>query len=90
MLLAVDLLEVCHPNNYNIGLLGYSPLGGGTLSGKYLDVNYQDAGKGRLNLFPGLMDRYNESIAKVCSLTSVLLDVHYRGQMIKQENGIVA
>ncbi|KAA0036042.1 protein tas [Cucumis melo var. makuwa] len=60
----VDLVEVCHPNNYNVGLLGYSPLGGGTLSGKYLDVNYQDSGKGRLSLFPGFMDRYNKSIAK--------------------------
>lgn len=63
---AVDLVEVCHPNNCNIGLLGYSPLGGGSLSGKYLDPDSEAARKGRLNLFPGYMERYNKSIAKVC------------------------
>lgn len=63
---AVDLVEVCHPNNYNIGLLAYSPLGGGSLSGKYLDINSEAAKRGRLNLFPGYMERYNRSIAKVC------------------------
>lgn len=60
----VDLVEVCHPNNYNVGLLAYSPLGGGSLSGKYLDINSDAAKKGRLNLFPGYMERYNKSIAK--------------------------
>ncbi|KAK9098438.1 hypothetical protein Syun_025483 [Stephania yunnanensis] len=38
-LLAVDLAEVCHPNNYNIGLLAYSPLAGGALNRKYLDID---------------------------------------------------
>lgn len=60
----VDLVEVCHPNNCNIGLLAYSPLGGGTLSGKYLDINSEAAKIGRLNLFPGYMERYNESVSK--------------------------
>ncbi|XP_039116747.1 LOW QUALITY PROTEIN: protein tas-like [Dioscorea cayenensis subsp. rotundata] len=60
----IDLVEVCHPNNCNIGLLAYSPLGGGSLSGKYLDINSEAAKKGRLNLFPGYMERYNKSIAK--------------------------
>ncbi|KAM7278371.1 hypothetical protein ACFE04_005505 [Oxalis oulophora] len=60
----VDLVEVCHPNNNNIGLLSYSPLGGGSLTGKYLDINSEAAKKGRLNLFPGYMERYNRSIAK--------------------------
>lgn len=60
----VDLVEVCHPNNYNIGLLAYSPLGGGNLSGKYLDVGSEAARKGRLNLFPGYMERYIKSYAK--------------------------
>ncbi|XP_009770016.1 uncharacterized protein LOC107763504 [Nicotiana tabacum] len=60
----VDLVEVCHPNNCNIGLLSYSPLAGGTLSGKYLDNNSEAARKGRLNLFPGYMERYNKSLAK--------------------------
>ncbi|KAK1267756.1 putative aldo-keto reductase 1 [Acorus gramineus] len=60
----VDLVEVCHPNNCNIGLLAYSPLGGGSLSGKYFDINSEAAKKGRLNLFPGYMERYNISVAK--------------------------
>ncbi|KAK3032044.1 hypothetical protein RJ639_035481 [Escallonia herrerae] len=60
----IDLVEVCHPNNCNIGLLAYSPLAGGSLSGKYLDVQSEAARKGRLNLFPGYMERYNKSLAK--------------------------
>ncbi|KAJ0966492.1 hypothetical protein J5N97_023409 [Dioscorea zingiberensis] len=60
----IDLIEVCHPNNCNIGLLAYSPLGGGSLSGKYMDPNSEAAKKGRINLFPGYMERYNRSIAK--------------------------
>ncbi|XP_071938087.1 uncharacterized protein [Coffea arabica] len=60
----IDLVEVCHPNNCNISLLSYSPLGGGALTGKYLDINSEAAKKGRLNLFPGYMERYNKSIAR--------------------------
>ena len=62
--ITVDLVEVCHPNNCNVGLLAYSPLAGGVLTGKYLDVN-TDISKSRLNLFPGYMARYNASLAKV-------------------------
>ncbi|XP_024996115.1 uncharacterized protein LOC112529207 [Cynara cardunculus var. scolymus] len=60
----VDLVEVCHPKNGNVGLLCYSPLAGGSLSGKYLDLESEAAKKGRLQLFPGYMERYNKSIAK--------------------------
>ncbi|KAK2989941.1 hypothetical protein RJ640_013865 [Escallonia rubra] len=60
----IDLVEVCHPNNCNIGLLADSPLAGGSLSGKYLDVQSEAARKGRLNLFPGYMERYSKSLAK--------------------------
>ncbi|XP_073153785.1 uncharacterized protein [Henckelia pumila] len=60
----IDLVEACHPNNYNIGLLAYSPLAGGALSGKYLDPNSEASKKGRFNLFPGYMERYNKSISK--------------------------
>ncbi|KAF7837465.1 Protein tas [Senna tora] len=60
----VDLVEVCHPKNCNIGLLAYSPLGAGSLTGKYIDINSEDAKKGRLNLFPGYMERYNKSVAR--------------------------
>lgn len=59
----VDLVEVCHPNNCNVGLLCYSPLAGGALSGKYLDLNSEASKKGRMNLFPGYMERYNKSLA---------------------------
>ncbi|KAK1430441.1 hypothetical protein QVD17_13164 [Tagetes erecta] len=60
----VDLVEVCHPKNCNVGLLCYSPLAGGSLSGKYLDAESEAAKKGRLQLFPGYMERYNKSIAR--------------------------
>ncbi|CAK9187803.1 unnamed protein product [Ilex paraguariensis] len=73
----VDLVEVCHPNNCNIGLLAYSPLGGGSLSGKYLDVNSEAARKGRINLFPGYMERYNRSIAKEATIQYVELAKKY-------------
>lgn len=69
----VDLVEVCHPNNYNIGLLAYSPLGGGNLTGKYLDPDSEAAKKGRLNLFPGYMERYISSYAKVVTAKYVEL-----------------
>ncbi|KAF3778491.1 Aldo-keto reductase [Nymphaea thermarum] len=61
---SLDLVEVCNRNNCNIGLLAYTPLGGGSLSGKYLDMDSEAAKKGRLNLFPGYMERYRSSLAK--------------------------
>ncbi|KAJ1386287.1 NADP-dependent oxidoreductase domain [Sesbania bispinosa] len=64
----VDLVEVCHPKNYNIGLLAYSPLGGGSLTGKYIDINSEAAKRGRLNLFPGYMERYNSSVAREATI----------------------
>ncbi|KAL6954844.1 hypothetical protein U1Q18_048280 [Sarracenia purpurea var. burkii] len=64
----VDLVEVCHPNNCNIGLLAYSPLGGGSLTGKYIDIDSEAAKRGRLNLFPGYMERYNKSVAKEATI----------------------
>ncbi|KAL2921339.1 Protein tas [Bienertia sinuspersici] len=73
LLTRFDLVEVCHPNNYNIGLLAYSPLGGGNLTGKYLDPSSEAAKKGRLNLFPGYMERYISSYAKVVTAKYVEL-----------------
>jgi aryl-alcohol dehydrogenase-like predicted oxidoreductase len=46
------LAEVCHREQ--VGLLAYSPLGFGVLSGKYLDPK----GSGRLTLYPGFGQRY--------------------------------
>lgn len=47
------LAEVCH--HANVGLLGYSPLAFGWLSGKYLA---DPAARGRITLFPGFGQRY--------------------------------
>jgi aryl-alcohol dehydrogenase-like predicted oxidoreductase len=41
------------PQNSNVGLLAYSPLAGGALTGKYTNPDYIAAKKGRFNLFPG-------------------------------------
>uniref|UniRef100_A0A803LMQ6 NADP-dependent oxidoreductase domain-containing protein n=1 Tax=Chenopodium quinoa TaxID=63459 RepID=A0A803LMQ6_CHEQI len=68
-----DLVEVCHPNNHNISLLAYSPLAGGNLTGKYLDPDCLAAKKGRLNLFPGYMERYINPYAKVVTAKYVEL-----------------
>jgi hypothetical protein len=46
-----ELAEACAPSNYNIGLLSYGVLLGGTLSGKYL--NGYEHSKGRHALFEG-------------------------------------
>jgi aryl-alcohol dehydrogenase-like predicted oxidoreductase len=45
--------------HYNVGLLAYSPLAGGSLTGKYRNKDPANENKGnRLTLFPGFMDRY--------------------------------
>ena len=49
------LAEACY--HHNVGLLPYSPLAAGTLSGKYRDEKSVDS-KSRLKIFPGFMDRY--------------------------------
>ena len=60
------LSEVCSPRNCNVGLLAYSPLAGGMLSGKYNkkkdgDGDGEDLSNCRLMKFPGFMDRYRQS-----------------------------
>jgi len=47
--------EVCY--HHNVGLLAYSPLAGGVLTGKYSDSTNLPK-NARLRLFPGFMDRY--------------------------------
>ncbi len=56
-----SLVEVCSPRNEDIGLLAYSPLAGGILTGKYAKPNCPSTA--RLNLFEGYMARYRNSIA---------------------------
>mmetsp|Transcript_12795 Transcript_12795/g.19611 ORF Transcript_12795/g.19611 Transcript_12795/m.19611 type:complete len:342 (+) Transcript_12795:344-1369(+) len=52
------LAEACY--HHNVGLLPYSPLASGTLSGKYRSLDKR--GNGRLTLFPGFMERYLNSL----------------------------
>ena len=52
----IGVLEVCHRGN--VGLLAYSPLAFGLLTGKYLQASPAD---GRLNLFSGFGARYRKS-----------------------------
>jgi len=63
-----DLAEVCAPRQGNVGLLAYSPLAGGALSGKYIQGNTtaggEDISKSRFNLFQGYMQRYTKSLAR--------------------------
>eukprot|EP00200_Dunaliella_tertiolecta_P004745 CAMPEP_0202356994 /NCGR_PEP_ID=MMETSP1126-20121109/11211_1 /ASSEMBLY_ACC=CAM_ASM_000457 /TAXON_ID=3047 /ORGANISM="Dunaliella tertiolecta, Strain CCMP1320" /LENGTH=331 /DNA_ID=CAMNT_0048949811 /DNA_START=121 /DNA_END=1116 /DNA_ORIENTATION=+ len=54
-----DLAETCR--RHNVGLLSYSPLAGGALTGKY---NRNPSEKARFNLFPGYMERYKTSMVK--------------------------
>ena len=52
------LAEACY--HHNVGLLPYSPLAGGILTGKYADADNVPE-NARLNLFPGFMSRYRGS-----------------------------
>jgi len=52
------LAEACY--HHNVGLLPYSPLAGGILTGKYADPDNVPE-SARLNLFPGFMSRYRGS-----------------------------
>jgi aryl-alcohol dehydrogenase-like predicted oxidoreductase len=53
--------EACYHNN--VGLLAYSPLASGTLTGKYrVDDDSMIPKNARLNMFPGFMSRYRQSL----------------------------
>lgn len=52
------LAEACY--HHKVGLLPYSPLAGGSLSGKYIKDNVPE--KCRYKMFPGFMDRYFGSL----------------------------
>ncbi len=62
------LAETCYYEN--LGLLAYSPLGFGSLSGKYIQ---DSSANGRLKLFPGFGQRYhkpnvNEAVAEYVAI----------------------
>jgi aryl-alcohol dehydrogenase-like predicted oxidoreductase len=55
-----ELAEACSPRNFNIGLLPWSPLAGGQLTGKYLPTESKhDSADYRLNKFKGYQQRFN-------------------------------
>lgn len=56
-----ELAEACAPSHYNIGLLPWTPLAGGALSGKYLDGARPP--EGRLVKYPKFMQRYLNSLS---------------------------
>lgn len=63
------LSEVCY--HEKVGLLAYSPLGFGFLSGKYLEPG----ASGRANLFPGFAQRYHkvnvsEAVVEYCAVAN--------------------
>jgi aryl-alcohol dehydrogenase-like predicted oxidoreductase len=51
-----ELAEACAPSHHNVGLLPYSPLGGGALSGKYRDKKLPEGS--RFQRYPQFMTRY--------------------------------
>lgn len=51
-----ELAEACAPSHYDIGLLPWTPLAGGALTGKYL--HGKKPAEGRLVKFPAFMQRY--------------------------------
>ena len=51
------MLEACSKTNNNVGLLAYSPLAGGTLSGKYLKPESVSP-EARMRKYVGFMHRY--------------------------------
>lgn len=59
-----DLAETCAKRNTNVGLLAYSPLAGGALSGKYNSAPAAELANARFNLFTGFMERFNKSLAR--------------------------
>eukprot|EP00775_Hariotina_reticulata_P004116 gene4116-4362_t len=68
-----DLAEMCR--RHNVSLLAYSPLAGGALSGKYIKGDCPKTA--RFNLFPGYMERYNKSLARVATEEYVKLAAKY-------------
>jgi aryl-alcohol dehydrogenase-like predicted oxidoreductase len=68
----INLAEVCHREN--IGLLAYSPLAFGALSGKYLNGQLPD--NSRLKLFPAYSRYNNEQAVKLTSAYADLAKKH--------------
>jgi aryl-alcohol dehydrogenase-like predicted oxidoreductase len=61
------LLEACSPVNGDLGLMAFSPLAGGALTGKYLNPNEPQL-ESRLHKFIGYMTRYIADPSKEATL----------------------
>jgi aryl-alcohol dehydrogenase-like predicted oxidoreductase len=58
-----ELAEACAPCNFNIGLLPWSPLAGGALTGKYLDIDCADwPERTRFGEFRGYQERFSKNL----------------------------
>ena len=73
------LAEACH--YHDVGMLPYSPLAGGVLTGKYSDEENIPK-KARLNMFPGFMDRYlgsqmEKAVAAYCDIAKKTVSIFY-------------
>jgi len=71
-----ELAETCAPSNYNIGLLPWSPLAGGSLTGKYLPdagATAEEASAFRFKRFPKFQPRYvsDDSLAAVAAYAKI-------------------
>jgi len=66
-----DLAEACCKRHADVGLLAYSPLAGGVLTGKYLASDTAEGS--RLTLFPGYMARYRNSDSEAATKEYVAL-----------------
>eukprot|EP00242_Pyramimonas_sp_CCMP2087_P011758 CAMPEP_0198200536 /NCGR_PEP_ID=MMETSP1445-20131203/3543_1 /TAXON_ID=36898 /ORGANISM="Pyramimonas sp., Strain CCMP2087" /LENGTH=367 /DNA_ID=CAMNT_0043870643 /DNA_START=271 /DNA_END=1374 /DNA_ORIENTATION=- len=58
-----DLAEACAPRNYNVGLLPWSPLAGGALTGKYLDGIHNAPANARFQKYPKFMSRFQSELS---------------------------
>lgn len=65
-----ELAEACSPRNFNISLLVYGGLAGGTLSGKYLK---NPQAPGRHTTYPGFQPRYHGPLAQAATAKYVAL-----------------
>lgn len=68
----LDMAELSH--HENVGLLSYSPLAAGMLSGKYSEGNVPDGSRRSMN--DALGGRYNERSAPVCNRYVALAHEH--------------
>ena len=66
-----DLVETCAPHNCNVSLLAYSPLAGGTLTGKYLEDESDP--RARMNAYTNYMNRYRNQRAREATAAYVAL-----------------